>query len=432
MIPRYTREQMGKIWEPENRFAIWLKIELLACEALAEGGEIPSSAVETIKSKARFSVPRIDEIEQVVKHDVIAFLTSVGEYVGPDSRYLHMGLTSSDILDTCFAVQLAEAGEILLEDIDHLLAVLRERAFEHKHTLMIGRSHGVHAEPITFGLKMALWYEETRRNRERLVMAREAIQYGKVSGAVGTFAHLSPYVEEYVCRHLGLKPDPVTTQVIQRDRHAQFFTTLAVVAGSIEKFAVEIRHLQRTEVLEAEEYFSPGQKGSSAMPHKRNPILSENIAGLARLVRSHALAALENMALWHERDISHSSVERIIAPDATIVLDFMLHRVSGIIKNLMVYPDRMRENLEKSRGLIFSESVMLQMAKKGISREGAYAIVQRNAMEVWKGTKSLKEILLHDPEVLEYLTPKEIENVFDVENQLRHLDFIFRRVFGES
>jgi len=429
MIPRYTRETMGRIWKPKTKFTVWLKIELLTCEALAERGVIPRQALENIKKKARFSVRRIDEIEKVVKHDVIAFLTCLAENIGADARYLHLGLTSSDILDTCLAVQLKKAGGILLADIDHLLQALKAKAYTYRNTAMVGRSHGIHAEPVTFGLKMALWYEEMRRNRERLVVAQETISYGKISGAVGTYAHLSPEVEEYVCPRLGLKSDPISTQIIQRDRHAAFFTTLAVIASSIEKFAVEIRHLQRTEVLEAEEYFAPGQKGSSAMPHKRNPILSENLTGLARLIRSHALAALENVALWHERDISHSSVERVIAPDATILLDFMMYRFSSLIEKLIVYPDRMAANLEKSRGLIFSESVLLLLTKKNISREDAYAMVQRDAMKVWEGNQGFKDILSKDPEVLAHLTLEEIEEAFDLEHQLRHVNHIFDRVF---
>jgi len=431
MIPRYTREVMGKIWEPENRFNIWLKIELLVCEALTEMGEIPVASLETIKKKASFSISRIEEIEEVVKHDVIAFLTSVGEYVGEDSRYIHLGMTSSDVLDTCFAFQLKQASDIILEDIDCFLNILKTQAFRHKSTVIVGRSHGIHAEPVTFGLKMALWYEEMQRNRARLINARETISCGKISGAVGTFAHLCPRVEEYVCKQLGLSPDPISTQIVQRDRHAHFFTTLAVIASSIEKFAVEIRHLQRTEVLEAEEYFSPGQKGSSAMPHKRNPVLSENISGLVRIVRANALAALENVALWHERDISHSSVERVIAPDSTILLDFIIHRFSGIIENLIVYPEKMKKNLESSRGLIFSQSLLLLMAKKGVSREEAYRMVQRNAMEVWKSHKKFKETVLNDEEILEHLTPQEIEETFNLNHQLRNIDFIFQRVFRE-
>ncbi len=432
MIRRYTREKMGQIWEDENRFSIWLKIELLACEALADMGEIPPEALKNIQERAGFSISRINEIEDVVKHDVIAFLTCVGEKVGPDARYIHLGMTSSDVLDTCFAVQLTEASDILLEDIDRLMEVLKNQALKHKHTVMIGRSHGMHAEPITFGLKMALWYEEMRRNRRRLEAARETVACGKVAGAVGTFAHLSPQVEQHVCGKLGLTPDSITTQIVQRDRHAAFFSTLAVIASSVEKFAVEIRHLQRTEVLEAEEYFSPGQKGSSAMPHKRNPVLSENIAGLARVVRANAIAALENVALWHERDISHSSTERIIAPDSTILLDFMLGRITGVVANLIVYPERMKENLERSRGLIFSEPVLLLLARKGLSREEAYKMVQRNATEVWNNSQlRFQDKILQDKEILKYVSAKELKGAFDLDHQLRHVDFIFKRVFGE-
>ena len=432
MIPRYTREKMAKIWEPENRFNLWLKIEILVCEALAKKNEIPLEAIDNIKKNARFSVSRIDEIEALVRHDVIAFLTCVGEYIGPDARYLHLGLTSSDILDTCFACQLKEASELLLKDIKHFMDILKNKAQRYKNTIMIGRTHGIHAEPITFGLKMALWHEEMRRNRERLITAKENISFGKISGAVGTFAHLSPDVEEFVCARLGLTPDPISTQIIQRDRHAAFFTTLAVIASSLEKFSFEIRHFQRTEVLEAEEFFSPGQKGSSAMPHKRNPVLSENITGLARVVRSNAIAALENVSLWHERDISHSSAERVIAPDSTILLDFMLTRLSGVVEKLLVYPERMKKNLEKSRGLLFSEAILLLLTKKGISREEAYRIVQKNAMEVWEdNSKDFKATLLSDPEVLGYLTTSEVETAFDLKHHFRHLDYIFERVFGK-
>ena len=432
MIPRYTRKKMANIWEPENKFNLWLKIEILVCEALAEQGKIPTEAVENIKKNSSISIARIDEIEEVVKHDVIAFLTCLGEHVGPDARYLHLGLTSSDILDTGFACQLKEASELLLEDIQRFMEVLKNQAYKYKDTIMIGRTHGIHAEPITFGLKMALWHEEMHRNQERLLMAKENISFGKISGAVGTFAHLAPQVEEYVCEHLGLKPEPISTQIIQRDRHAAYFATLAVIASSLEKFSFEIRHLQRTEVLEAEEYFSPGQKGSSAMPHKRNPVLSENITGLARLVRANAIAALENVSLWHERDISHSSAERIIAPDSTILLDFMLNRLSGMVEKLMVYPERMKENLEKLRGLIFSEGILLLLTKKGIAREEAYRIVQQNAMEVWKDkNKNFKATLLQDSEVLSYLTAPEIEEAFDLRHHLLHLDYIFERVFGK-
>ena len=432
MIPRYTRKKMAAIWEPENRFNLWLKIEILVCKALAERGEIPRDAIENIKKNAHFSVARIEEIEEIVKHDVIAFLTCVGEHIGPDARYLHLGLTSSDILDTGFACQLKQASDILLEDIEHFMNILKNKAQHYKNTIMIGRTHGIHAEPITFGLKMALWHEEMRRNRERLLTAKKNISFGKISGAVGTFAHLSPGVEEYVCAHLGLQPEPISTQIIQRDRHAAFFATLAVIASSLEKFSLEIRHLQRTEVLEAEEFFSTGQKGSSAMPHKRNPVLSENITGLARLVRSNAMAALENVSLWHERDISHSSAERVIAPDSTILIDFMLYRLAGVVEKLVVYPERMKENLEKSRGLIFSEAILLLLTKKGISREEAYRIVQKNAMEVWNDkNKDFKNTVLHDPEVLRYLTVTEVETAFNLDYQLRHLDCIFERVFGK-
>ena len=423
---------MGKIWTDQRKFETWLEIELLACEALAELGEIPPEAVKEIRKKASFDVQKIDEIEKETKHDVIAFLTNVGESIGPLSKHLHYGLTSSDVLDTSLALLLKEASDLILQDIRQLLTVLKEKAYQYKETLMIGRSHGIHAEPITFGLKMALWHEEMRRNLERLLVAKENISFGKISGAVGTFAHLSPNVEEYVCSHLGLQPDPISTQIIQRDRHAAFFATLAVIASSLEKFSFEIRHLQRTEVLESEEFFSPGQKGSSAMPHKRNPVLSENITGLARLVRCNAIAALENISLWHERDISHSSVERVIAPDSTILLDFMLNRLSGVVEKLVVYPERMKENLEKSRGLIFSETILLLLTKKGISREEAYRIVQKNAMEVWDDkNKDFKTTLLHDPEVLRYLTVTEVETAFDLDHHLRHLDYIFKRVFGK-
>jgi adenylosuccinate lyase len=384
VIPRYSREKMEKIWSPENRYQKWLDVEIFACEAMAKLGKIPTGAVKSIKEKARIDVQRIEEIEKTTKHDVIAFLTSVTEQVGEDGRFIHMGLTSSDILDTSLAVLLKEAAGILLEDIDQLLAVLKKKAREYKTTLMIGRSHGIHAEPITFGLKMALWYQEMQRNRQRLVRAAETIGTGKISGAVGTFSFIDPFVEEYVCRKLALKPALVSSQIVQRDRHAEFFTTLAIVASSLDKFSQEIRLLQRTEVREVEEYFSPGQKGSSAMPHKRNPVLSENISGLARLVRSYALAALEDIALWHERDISHSSVERVICPDATIVLDFMLGRFTGLLDRLVVYPERMLHNLNMTKGVIFSQMVLLALIEKGATREDAYAIVQRHAMRSWE------------------------------------------------
>jgi adenylosuccinate lyase len=421
---------MTRIWEPENRYQKWLDIELYACEAHASMGAIPTEAVERIKSKARFDVARIDEIEKTVKHDVIAFLTSVADYIGDDSRFVHLGLTSSDVLDTSFAMQLQEASDIIIDDIKRLMEVIKTRAMEHKHTPMMGRSHGIHAEPVTFGLKMALWYDEMRRNLRRMESARETVSYGKISGAVGTFANIDPKVEEYVCAKAGLKPAPCSTQVIQRDRHAEFFSTLAIIASSIDKFAVEIRHLQRTEVLEAEEFFSKGQKGSSAMPHKRNPVLSENLSGLARLIRGHAVSALENVALWHERDISHSSVERIIGPDGTILLDFMLNRCIGLIQNLVVYPENMMRNLNLMRGLIFSQRVLLELANCGASRENAYSLVQRNAMKVWEQGKDFQTELLNDPEVRNFISEAQIREAFDLNYHLKHVDTIFQRVFG--
>ncbi len=431
MISRYTRPEMGRIWTEQRRLETWLEIELLACEAMAELGYIPREAAKEIREKASFDVGRVNEIEKETKHDVIAFLTNVGEYIGSLSRYLHYGLTSSDILDTSLALLLKEASDLILQDIDQLLAVLKEKAHQYKETLMIGRSHGVHAEPITFGLKMALWYDEMKRNLARMERAKEAIRVGMVSGAVGTFAHIPPFVEEYVCKGLGLKVAPVSTQIVQRDLHAEFFTTLAVIASSIEKFAVELRHLQRTEVLEAEEYFSKGQKGSSAMPHKRNPVSAENLSGLARLVRSYGMASLENVPLWHERDISHSSVERVIAPDATILIDYMLNRLTSIVKNLLVYPERMKTNLERMGGLIFSEAVLLLLTRKGLSREEAYAAVQRNAMKVWEKGGDFKTYLSRDEAIQRLLTPDELEAAFDARAPLKHIDVIYRRVFGE-
>ena len=430
MIPRYSRKTMAAVWEPENRFRTWLRIEILACEAMARAGEIPAAALRNIKKKASFDVERIEAIEKVVKHDVIAFLTAVGERIGPDARYLHLGLTSSDVLDTSLAMLLVEAAEILESDLRDLLAVLKRRAYEHKQTPMMGRTHGMHAEPITFGLKIALWHSEMERNLERLRRAKKRIACGKISGAVGTYAHLSPEVEAYVCKNCGLAPAPISNQIIQRDRHAEFFTTLALIASSVEKIALEIRHLQRTEVAEAEEPFSEGQKGSSAMPHKRNPIGSENLMGLSRIMRANALAALENVALWHERDISHSSVERIIGPDSTILLDYMLGRITHLMDQLVVYPETMKTNLARSRGLIFSEGIMLKLVRKGLSREDAYALVQRVAFRALKGKKELKEDLLQDQSVLRYLRPKEIQEVFNLTHCLRHVDEIFRRVFG--
>jgi len=431
MIPRYTRPEMAKVWTEQRKFETWLEIELLVCEALSQLGEIPAEAVREIRKRASFDIHRIDEIEKVTKHDVLAFLTNVGESIGPLSKYLHYGLTSSDILDTSLAMLLKEASEIILQDLRRLLEVLKKKAFQYKETLMIGRSHGVHAEPITFGLKMVLWYDEMKRNLIRMERAKEAASVGKISGAVGTFAHIPPFVEEFVCGRLGLKPAPISTQIVQRDHHAEFFTTLAIIATSIEKFSVELRHLQRTEVLEAEEFFSKGQKGSSAMPHKRNPISAENLSGLARLVRSYSIAALENIPLWHERDISHSSVERVIAPDATILIDYMLNRLTSIIENLIVYPENMKANLEKMGGLIFSESILLHLTKKGLPREEAYGVVQRNAMNVWEKGGDFKTLLSQDEVVKRLFTREELDTAFDVRGHLRHIDDIFRRVFGE-
>jgi adenylosuccinate lyase len=432
MIERYSREEMARIWKAENRFQKWLDVELCVCEALHRQGKIPDASWRTIKKMASFDVARIDAIEAEIKHDVIAFLTSVGERVGPDARYIHLGLTSSDILDTAFSLQLREAANLILKDIERLLAVLEAKAREHKNTVMIGRTHGIHAEPITFGLKMALWYEEMKRHRERMQAARESISYGKISGAVGTYAHLSPSVEAYVCRKLGLKPDPVSTQIIQRDRHAHYFTTLALIASSLECFAQEIRHLQRTEVSEAEEYFSPGQKGSSAMPHKRNPILSENVCGLARLVRGYALTALENVPLWHERDISHSSAERVIGPDSTIVLDFMLHRFTRLIDGLVVYPEQMKKNLGLTNGVFYSQTVMLLLVEKGVTREDAYRLVQKCAHRAWDTNRGFVPLILKDREIMKYLTRKEIEQTCTLERHLQSVGGIFKRVFKKS
>ncbi len=430
MIPRYSREEMTAIWSQENKYQKWLDVEVAACEAMVKLGKVPAEAVKNIKAKAVINVARIDEIEKITKHDVIAFVSSLTEIIGEDGRFIHMGLTSSDVLDTALAVLLKEAAEILLDDLDQLLPILKKKAFEHKNTLMIGRSHGIHAEPITFGLKMALWYQEMQRNRERLVRAKETVSYGKIAGAVGTFSFIDPFVEEYVCEKLGLRPAPVSSQIVQRDRHAEFFSTLAIIASSLDKFAQEIRLLQRTEVREAEEYFSPGQKGSSAMPHKRNPVLSENISGLARLVRSYTVAALEDIALWHERDISHSSVERVIGPDATIALDFMLGRFTGLMDKLVVYPERMRANLNMTHGVIFSQMVLLSLIEKGTTREDAYAIVQKNAMKSWHEGIEFKVLLAQDEIVQKYLNEKDLAGIFNVNNFLKNLDFIFNRVFG--
>ena len=430
MIPRYSRPEMARIWEPEAKFSIWLKIETYAAQAMAELGLIPKHAADAVRKRGGFDAARIDQIEREVKHDVIAFLTSVSEHVGPEARFLHAGLTSSDVLDTCFNVQLVQAADLLIADFDALLAALKARAFEFKDTLTVGRSHGVHAEPTTFGLKLATAYAEFARARERLVRAREEVATCAISGAVGTFAHVDPRVEAYVAKKLGLTPEPISTQVIPRDRHAAYFATLAVVASSIERLATEIRHLQRTEVLEAEEYFSEGQKGSSAMPHKRNPVLSENLTGLARVVRAYAQPALEDVALWHERDISHSSVERLIGPDATIALDFALVRLTGIIKGLVVYPERMRANLKRLGGLIHSQRVLLALTEAGVPREEAYRMVQRNAMKVWDTGADFQAALLADKDVTKALSPDEIKAQFDLGYHTKHVNTIFARVFG--
>jgi adenylosuccinate lyase len=431
MIPRYTRPEMARIWEPDNRFRIWLEIETLACEAQAELGVIPKESVRVIREKGNFDISRIDTIEAEVKHDVIAFLTSVAEYVGPEARFIHQGMTSSDVLDTCLSMQLVQAADLLLEDLDLVLASIRMRAIEHKDTVCIGRSHGIHAEPVTFGLKLASWYAEMDRNRTRLRAARKNIATGAISGAVGTFANIDPYVEEYVCARMGLEPEPVSTQVIPRDRHAEYFCVLAVIASSMERIAVEVRHLQRTEVLEVEEFFSKGQKGSSAMPHKRNPILSENLTGQARYIRGLCMPALENVALWHERDISHSSVERYIGPDATVALDFSLRRLNGLIKNLVVYPGNMQRNLDQMKGLIYSQKILLDLTQAGVSREDAYRLVQRNAMKVWEQGKDFQQELLADTEVVGALGEAKICESFDLNYHLKHVDTIFKRVFGE-
>lgn len=434
MIPRYSREQMTKIWEPQSKFRIWFEIEAHACDALAELGVVPKDAAEKIWSEAgnvEFDVDRIDEIEREVKHDVIAFLTHLAEIVGPEARFVHQGMTSSDVLDTCYNVQLVKATDLLLEDMDTLLATLKRRAYEHKDTVCIGRSHGIHAEPLTFGLKMAQAYAEFDRCKKRLLDAREEIATGAISGAVGTFANIDPSVEEHVANKLGLKAEPISTQVIPRDRHAMYFATLGVIASSIERLATEVRHLQRTEVLEAEEYFSAGQKGSSAMPHKRNPVLTENLTGLARMVRAYALPAMENVALWHERDISHSSVERMIGPDATVTLDFALMRLNNVMDKLVVYPENMEKNLNLLGGLAHSQRVLLALTQAGVSREDSYRLVQRNAMKVWRGEGDFIDFLKGDEEVSAALSDQEIEEKFDLSYHTKHVDTIFKRVFGE-
>jgi adenylosuccinate lyase len=422
---------MAQIWEPSAKFARWLEIEIAACEGWAQLGKIPTKDLQLIRKRARFNIPRIEEIEATVKHDVIAFVTCVAESIGPAGRFLHMGMTSSDVLDTCLAMQLKDAGHILVKDIQELLRVLKRRAMEHKMTLQVGRSHGIHAEPITFGLKLAIWYDEMKRNLERLKLAIVHISYGKCSGAVGTFAHIPPQVERYVMKKVGLHPAPASSQIVQRDRHAFYFSTLAVVAGTVDKIATEIRHLQRTEVLEAEEFFSAGQKGSSAMPHKRNPVLSENLSGLARVIRGYAVAALENQALWHERDISHSSAERIIGPDATVTLDFMLVRLAGILDKLVVYPENMRANLERTGGLVHSQQVLLALIEAGLKREDAYSRVQKHAMEVWKKRGNFSKLLKQDPQVTRHLSEAQIDRLFDLKEHTKYVDHIFKRVFGD-
>jgi len=432
MVPRYSRPDMVAIWTPEARFQIWFEIEAHATDALAELGVVPKEAAAAIWEKGAFEVDRIDEIERETKHDVIAFLTNVAEHVGPEARFMHQGMTSSDVLDTCLAVQLAKASDILIADLDALLVVLERRAREHKMTPTIGRSHGIHAEPVTFGLKMAQAHAEFARNRARLVAARADVATCAISGAVGTFANIDPRVEEHVAKAMGLKPEPVSTQVIPRDRHAMYFATLGVIASCIERVSIEVRHLQRTEVLEAEEYFAPGQKGSSAMPHKRNPILTENLTGLARMVRSYALPAMENVALWHERDISHSSVERMIGPDATVTLDFALGRLTGVIDKLLIYPENMQRNLDKLGGLVHSQRVLLALTQAGISREDSYRLVQRNAMPVWRGEGDFLALLKADADVTAALTPEQIEECFDLGYHFKHVDTIFARVFGAS
>ena len=435
MIPRYTRKEMAQIWAPETRFKIWFEIEAYAADRMAQLGIVPKAAAKKIWAKgkdAKFDVARIDEIESITRHDVIAFLTHLSEIVGPEARFVHQGMTSSDVLDTCFNIQLTRAADLLLADLDEVLAALKKRAFEHKMTPTIGRSHGIHAEPVTFGLKLAYAYAEFSRAKTRLKAAREDVATCAISGAVGTFANIDPSVEVYVAKKLGLKPEPISTQVIPRDRHAMFFATLGVIASSMERLATEIRHLQRTEVLEAEEYFAPGQKGSSAMPHKRNPVLTENLTGLARLVRSATIPAMENVALWHERDISHSSVERGIGPDATAHLDFALKRLAGVIDKLLVYPENMKRNLDKLGGLIHSQRIMLALTQKGLSREASYAAVQRNAMPVWRGEGQFLDLLKADKEVAAHLSPKELEKLFDLGYHTKHVNTIFKRVFGKA
>ena len=428
MIQRYALPEISRIWEDENRFKIWLEIEILACEAQADLGVIPKNAVKEIRSKAKFDVKRILEIEEKVQHDVIAFLTNVGEYVGPYARYIHYGMTSSDILDTTLAVQMSQAGQLIFRKLEELKKILGEKAVLYKDTICVGRTHGIHAEPITFGLKLALWYSEANRNLERLRNALNTIAVGQISGAVGTYDHLDPRVEEYVCKSLKLKPAPISTQIIQRDRHAEYLNTLALVGASLEKIATEIRHLQKTEVLEVEEPFGKGQKGSSAMPHKKNPIICERISGMARLLRGFATTGMENVALWHERDISHSSVERVIIPDSTITLYYMLHKTIQVIKGMVVYPENMITNLEKTHGLIYSQPVLLKLIEKGLSREKAYSIVQRNAMQVWQSGEDFPSVLKKDQEIIQFISPVDIDLICDLQTRLKNVNYIFNKL----
>lgn len=430
MIERYSRPGMSALWTDEAKYANWLRVEIAVCEAWAKYGKIPKKSVETIKKKAGFDVGRINELEKELKHDVISFLTSVSEHVGKESRWIHLGLTSSDVLDTAFALQLRDAADLIIKDLESVIKILKKQALRYKNTLMIGRTHGIHAEPKTLGLVFALWYDEMRRNLERMRRAKDVISVGKISGAVGTFANVPPKVEEEACRRLRLKPAPISTQIIQRDIHAEYFLTLSIVASTVEKIALEIRHFQRTEVLELEEPFTEGQKGSSAMPHKRNPVLSENLCGLARLVRAYSMPALENIPLWHERDISHSSVERVIGPDSTILLDFMLGRLAYLLDGLQVYPENMEKNIWLTRGLIFSQKVLLKLVDRGTSREDAYKLVQRNAMKAWKEKSDFRELLTRDRDVMRLLTKEEITECFDVSADLKNVEAIFRRVFS--
>ena len=429
MIPRYSRDIVTNIWSQESKYRIWLDIEIYAAEAMEKYKIIPKGVAAKVRKKSKINVKRIDDIEKITKHDVIAFLTSIAEKVGPEAKFLHQGMTSSDVLDTCFNIQLQQSGKILLDDLNQILKTIKIKAYKHKLTICMGRSHGIHAEPITFGLKLATYYEEFKRNKKRLEDAIKEISTCAISGAVGTFAHLTPKVEQYVSKKLNLKPEPISTQIIPRDRHAHFFSILGIIASSAERLATEIRHLQRTEVLEVEEYFSSGQKGSSAMPHKRNPVLSENITGLARLVRSYVFPAMENIVLWHERDISHSSVERNIGPDATVTLDFLLNRLNGVVKNLVIHEDSMSANMNKFKGLVFSQGVMLQLTQKGVKREDAYKVVQSNAMKTWDNNEDFYENLIKDKLIKKYLSTKELEKLFDLNYHTKNVNHIFSRVF---